>query len=288
MQCSLSKRRFTSPSPPPNHPFFSMLVVFKNYSSPLVTVLSLVSQGCYCPSRASSLIDQLLNLILRKRQHFNFLWRVDALFLGLPAPCVSPGAGTLQRAAVWTTMGPWDSQCKSTCRRKSGFTEPPTLKIAGCCRARHLQQAACYTINTISASLHHHSLQTAKKVAHLSFLHPWGMNDTVCLHTAGSTEWGTRAEERRRRREGRKRGKRTGREAVMPPTTVHSSKMLPHGLSVGTPRRTGGNFGRGNWDGGVGGWEQALSIHTENGGCCARFLFLKALLHAVTSYLTGI
>lgn len=74
----------------------------------------------------------------------------------------------------------------------------------------------------------------------------------------------------------------------MPPTTVHSSKMLPHGLSVGTPRHTGGNFGRGNWDGGVGGWEQALSIHTENGGGCARFLFLKALLHAVTSYLTGI
>lgn len=164
-------------------------------------------------------------------------------------------------------------------QRKTGFTEAPILKTAGCSRAPYLQQTACCAVNAVSASLQHYSLQSVSKVAHLSFLHPPGMNDTGVWHTAGSTELGMRAE-------GRKRGRRRGREAAS--ASVCSSETLPCSLGVGIPPHTGGNLGRGNWDGRVGGWEQALSMHTENGGGCVRFLFLKALLHAVTSCLTSI
>lgn len=69
---------------------------------------------------------------------------------------------------------------------------------------------------------------------------------------------------------------------------VCSSEMLPCNLSMGIPCHTGGNFRRGNWDGQVGGWEQALSTQAENEGGCVRFLFLKTLLHTVTSCLTSI
>lgn len=158
MQCSLSKRRFTSPSPPPNHPFFSMLVVFKNYSSLLVTVLSLVSQDCYCPSRASSLIDQLLNLILRKRQHFNFLWRVDALFLGLPAPCVSMSRDTAEGSHL-NNNGPLGQPAQVYLQKEKWFhraSHPQNCRLlqgsapsAGC--LLHHQHHFCITTPSLSA-----------------------------------------------------------------------------------------------------------------------------------------
>lgn len=89
--------------------------------------------------------------------------------------------------------------------------EPPILKIAGCSEVQHLQQAVCYSVNTISV-LTTTFFSADSKEGCSSFLPPPPTQAWMTLlwwHTSGSTKLGMRAE-------GRKNGRRRGREAAKP------------------------------------------------------------------------
>lgn len=111
MQCSLSKIRFHSPSPfPTSQPpppsarrwFLEMIQGFLQHD------FVRWGKDGYCPDSAS-LTDRSLNVTLRKRQHLNFSWTANALFLGFPPLCVSPGTVILWRGVGWIAMRLWES-----------------------------------------------------------------------------------------------------------------------------------------------------------------------------------
>lgn len=116
-QCSLSKRRFISPSPHPNFRLLHHHGRLWKFFKPLATLLCLATQDCCCPDNGSSLADQTLNVTLRKMQLLNFSWRADALFLGFLELSTSSGTETLQRKVMWMMIDFWDS-CKSVFAEK--------------------------------------------------------------------------------------------------------------------------------------------------------------------------
>lgn len=191
-------------------PSFSTLVVFKNYSSLLATLLCVASQGCYCPDSASSLIDQLLNVSLGKRQHLNFSWRANAGFLGFPALRVSPGAVTLK-----SSEQRWTSRIAST----SLFAQKKWFHGASYPQNCWLQWDSAPSAGCLLLCQHRFCINYIFlcREGCSSFLPPPPTQAWMTLlwwHTSGSTKLGMRAE-------GRKNGRKRGREAATPLSAAH-------------------------------------------------------------------